>query len=168
MLRLFARNIVRFFVVVLIQVLVLDNINLSGYMNPLFYIVFILLMPFETPKWLILAGGFLLGLSVDLFSNTLGMHTGAAVFIAFLRPWVLSIIAPRDGYEPDTFPRIYYYGFKWFAIYTLILTFLHHTVLFYLEVFNFHDFLSTFLRVVLSTFLTALTIILSQYFIFRK
>ncbi len=168
MIRLFARNIVRFFVVVLLQVLVLDNINLGGYMNPLFYIIFILLMPFETPKWMILAGGFLLGLSVDLFLNTLGMHTAATVFIAFMRPWVLGIIAPRDGYEADTFPRIYYYGFRWFTIYTLILTFLHHTVLFYLEVFNFHDFLSTFLRIVISTFLTALIIVLSQYFIFRK
>lgn len=168
MIRLFARNIVRFFVVVLLQVLVLDNINLGGYMNPLFYIIFILLMPFETPKWMILAGGFLLGLSVDLFSNTLGMHTAATVFIAFTRPWVLGIIAPRDGYEPDTFPRIYYYGFRWFTIYTFILAFLHHTVLFYLEVFNFHDFLSTFLRIVISTFLTALIIVLSQYFIFRK
>jgi len=168
MLRLFARNIVRFFVVVLIQVLVLDNINLSGYMNPLFYIVFILLMPFETPKWLILAGGFLLGLSVDLFSNTLGMHTAATVFMAFIRPMVLSIFAPRDGYETDNFPRIHYYGFNWFLSYTLVLTLLHHLLLFYIEVFHFHEFFSTLLRAISSTALTVSIIILSQFFIFRK
>ncbi|MCF8226144.1 MAG: rod shape-determining protein MreD [Bacteroidales bacterium] len=168
MIRIATRNIVRFFILVLFQVLVMDNIQLGGYLNPYFYILFILLLPFETPRWVLLVGGFMLGLSIDLFTNTLGMHTAATVLIAFIRPWILKTFAPRDGYEPETFPRIYYYGFNWFAIYTLILTFIHHMALFYIEVFNFQDFLSTFLRVVLSTVLTSATIILSQYFIFRK
>jgi len=168
MIRILLRNIIRFIAVVLIQVLLMDNINLNGFLNPYFYILFILLMPFETPRWLLLVSGFLLGLSIDLFSNTLGMHTAATVFMAFLRPWILNINAPRDGYEPDTFPRIHYYGFRWFLVYTVILTFLHHTVLFYIEVFHFHEFLTTFLRVILSSLLTAFTIIISQYFIFRK
>ncbi|MCA1747600.1 MAG: rod shape-determining protein MreD [Bacteroidales bacterium] len=168
MLRLFARNIVRFLIVVLVQVLVLDNIMLGGYLNPYFYIIFILLMPFETPRWLLLVGGFLLGISVDLFSNTLGMHTAASVFMAFMRPWVLEILAPRDGYDSDSYPRIHYFGLTWFALYAVVLTFLHHLLLFYVEVFHFQEFLSTFLRTILSTILTVSTIILSQYFIFRK
>lgn len=168
MLRIVARNIFRFFVVILIQVLVLDNVLLGGYLNPYFYILFILLLPFETPRWILLVAGFLLGLSIDLFTNTLGMHTAATVFLAFVRPWVLSMFAPRDGYEPDSFPRIHYYGLSWFAAYTAILTFLHHFVLFYIEVFHFQFFFSTLLRVLLSTILTTVTIILSQYFIFRK
>ena len=168
MVRLFARNIIRFFVVVLIQVLLLDNIMLGGYLNPYFYIIFILLMPFETPRWLLLVSAFLLGITVDLFSDTLGMHTAATVFMAFMRPWVLSIFAPRDGYETDSFPRIYYYGFSWFLSYTLALTFIHHLLLFYIEVFHFHEFLSTLLRATLSTTLTASIIILSQFFIFKK
>jgi hypothetical protein len=168
MLRLFARNIVRFFVVILLQVLVLDNVMLGGYLNPYFYIIFILLMPFETPRWLLLVGGFLLGISVDLFSNTLGMHTAASVFMAFMRPWVLGILAPRDGYDSDSYPRIHYFGLTWFASYAVVLTFLHHLLLFYIEVFHFQDFFSTFLRTILSTILTVSTIILSQYFIFRK
>lgn len=168
MLRLFARNIVRFFIVILLQVLVLDNIMLDGYLNPYFYIIFILLMPFETPRWLLLVGGFLLGISVDLFSNTMGMHTAASVFMAFMRPWVLEILAPRDGYDSDSYPRIHYFGLTWFASYAVVLTFLHHLLLFYVEVFHFQEFLSTFLRTILSTILTVSTIILSQYFIFRK
>jgi cell shape-determining protein MreD len=168
MVRLVLRNIFRFFVLVLIQVLLLDNVMLGGYLNPYFYILFILLLPFETPRWLILVSGFLLGLSIDLFSNTLGMHTAATVFIAFLRPWSLSFFAPRDGYEPETYPRIHYYGLNWFAAYTAILTFLHHFILFYIEVFQFQDFFSTFLRVIISTILTSVIILISQYFIFRK
>ncbi len=168
MIRIVGRNIIRFLVLLLIQVLVLDNILINAYLNPYFYVLFIVLMPFETPRWLLLVTAFMLGISVDLFTNTLGMHAFATVFMAFLRPWILSIFAPRDGYEPDTFPRVFYYGFNWFLRYSLVMVFLHHIALFYIEVFHFQDFLSTFLRVILSTLLTTSTIILSQYFIYRK
>lgn len=168
MIRLLARNIVRFITILLIQVLLFDNIRLGGYLNPYFYVLFIILMPFETPRWLQLIAGFMMGLSVDLFANTLGMHTAATVFLAFVRPWVLNLFAPRDGYEPDTFPRIHYYGFTWFLQYAGLLIFTHHLVLFYIEVFHFHEFLSTFLRALLSSILTLSTVMLSQYFIFRK
>ena len=168
MIRIIGRNIIRFLVLLLIQVLLLDNILINAYLNPYFYVLFIILMPFETPRWLLLLTAFFLGISVDLFTNTLGMHAAATVFMAFLRPWVLSIFAPRDGYEPDTFPRIFYYGFNWFLRYSLVMVFLHHIALFYIEVFHFQDFLSTFLRVIFSTLLTTSTVILSQYFIYRK
>lgn len=168
MIRIVGRNIIRFLILILFQVLVLDNVQMGGYLNPYFYVLFIILMPFETPRWLMLITAFLLGLSVDLFSNTLGMHAAASVFMAFLRPWILSIFAPRDGYEQDTFPRVFFYGFNWFLRYSLVMVFFHHLVLFYVEVFHFQDFLSTFLRVILSTLVSTATIILSQYFIFRK
>ena len=163
-----ARNILRFVVVVLFQVLVMDHVLINGYMIPYVYLLFILLMPFETPRWLQLLAGFGLGLAIDLFSNTLGMHTAATVLAAFARSYMLDLLAPRDGYEPDSFPRIHYYGFYWFLKYTLVIVFIHHLALFYLEVFQLKEFLSTFLRVILSTILSASTIVLSQYFVFRK
>jgi len=163
-----ARNILRFVVVVLFQVLVMDHVLINGYMIPYVYLLFILLMPFETPRWLQLLAGFGLGLTIDLFSNTLGMHTAATVLAAFARSYMLGLLAPRDGYEPDSFPRIHYYGFSWFLKYTLVIVFIHHFALFYLEVFQLKEFLSTFLRVILSTILSTSTIVLSQYFVFRK
>jgi rod shape-determining protein MreD len=165
---LLARNIIRFLVVVLFQILVMDNIMINGYMIPYVYLLFILLMPFETPRWIQLISGFLLGLGIDLFEHTLGIHTAATVLIAFIRPYLLNLLSPRDGYEPDTFPRIHYYGFLWFLKYTLVIVVIHHFALFYLEVFQLKDFLSTLLRVILSTLLSTSTIVLSQYFVFRK
>lgn len=162
------RNIVRFLVVILFQVLVMDNVMINGYLVPQIYLLFILLMPFETPRWAQLVSGFLLGMSIDLFLNTPGMHTFATVAVAFVRPYFLNLLAPRDGYEIDSFPRIHYYGFLWFLKYTLIIVLIHHFVLFYLEVFNLKDFLSTLLRVILSAILSTSTIVLSQYFVFRK
>lgn len=162
------RNIVRFLVVILFQVLLMDNVMINGYMVPYVYLLFILLMPFETPRWIQLLSGFMLGIGIDLFENTLGMHTAATVLIAFVRPYLLNLLAPRDGYEPETFPRIHYYGLLWFLKYTLIIVVIHHFMLFYLEVFQLKEFFSTLLRVILSSILSASTIILSQYFVFRK
>jgi hypothetical protein len=96
------------------------------------------------------------------------MHAAATLVMAFLRPWVLEMSAPRDGYEPGTYPRLYYYGFQWFFRYTAILVFVHHFILFYVEVFRFSEFFSTLLRVLLSSLFSLILIMLSQYFIFRK
>jgi rod shape-determining protein MreD len=163
-----ARNILRFFVVIIFQILVMDNVMINGYMIPYVYILFIILMPFDTPRWIVLLSGFALGLGIDLFEHTPGMHTAATVLIAFVRPYILNLLAPRDGYELETFPRIYYYGFLWFLKYTLLMVFVHHLALFYLEVFQLQNFLSTLFRVILSTVLSASTIVLSQFFVFRK
>jgi len=163
-----ARNIFRFVVVILFQVLVMDHVMLNGYLIPYFYLLLIILLPFETPRWIQLIVGFLLGMAMDLFSNTPGMHTVATLLVAFIRPYLLTLLAPRDGYEPETFPRIHHYGVFWFLKFALILVTIHHFTLFYLEVFQLKDFFSTLLRVILSSILSVSTIVLSQYFVFRK
>jgi rod shape-determining protein MreD len=168
MIKRLPRNIIRFALVVLVQILIFNNIELGGYLNPYVYTLFILLLPFETPGWVVLISGFLLGFSVDIFSETLGMHTAATVFMAYLRPIALSMVSPRDGYESGSFPRVYYYGFSWFVQYTLILVFAHHTVLFLTELFRFQDVFYVFLRIILSTLFSVLLISLSQYLVFRK
>ena len=119
MIRIYIRNIIRFFTVILLQILIFNNIEVSGYLNPYFYVIFILLLPFEVPGWLLLSTAFALGFTMDMFMSTPGMHASATVFMAFLRPFVLKNFSPRDGYEPGTFPRVHYYGINWFAKYTL-------------------------------------------------
>jgi len=168
MIKIFSRNIIRFLFLVFIQVLIFNNIQFSGLINPYIYVIFILLLPFETPTWALLGLAFLLGISVDLFANTPGMHSTATVLMAFLRPYVLSIIAPRDGYETGTFPRLYYYGFFWFLKYAAILVTIHHLSLFYLEIFRLSDFFTTFFRSIISATFSITFIVLSQYFIFRR
>ncbi len=168
MINVLPRNILRIAVLVSIQVFMLNNIQFSGFVNPYFYVLFILLLPFETPGWLLLSLGFTMGLAIDIFSNTPGLHASATVFMSFLRPTVLNYLAPRDGYVPGTFPRIYYYGLKWFFKYSLILILAHHFFLFYIEVFRFSDFFQTFTRVILSSAFTIFLVVISQYFIYRK
>lgn len=168
MIKVLVQYIFRFVILVLIQVLIFNNIQLSGYINPYIYVLFILLLPFETPGWLLLILGFLLGIAIDLFSDTMGMHTVSTTLMAFMRPFVLNIIAPRDGYETGSNPRISHYGFAWFFKYAAILVTIHHFILFYIEIFQFGGFFSTLLRVILSSAVTLFIIILSQYFVYRQ
>ncbi len=168
MIRYLPRNILRFAFLVLIQVFVFNNIQLSGYINPYIYVLFILLLPYETPGWLVLFTGFALGGTIDFFSGTLGIHAAATVFMAYMRHLILDVISPRDGYEPGSLPRIYYYGFQWFLKYSLILVFCHHLALFYLEVFELDHFFQTLGRVLASTVVTVFFILISQYLIFRR
>ena len=168
MINLLLRNTGRFILLVLLQVLLIDHIQISGYIQPFFYEIFILLLPFETPGWLVLISAFFLGLSIDFFENTPGLHASATVFMGFLRPGVLKLIAPRDGYEPQTYPGIFYYGTSWFIKYSLILIFAHNLMLFFLEVFTVTYFFETLLRVILSTIFSFVLIVLSQFLVYRK
>ena len=168
MIKFLPRNIFRFLLLVFAQVLIFNNIEIGSLINPYIYILFILLLPFETPPVLILLSGFLLGFTLDIFAETMGMHTAATVFMAYLRPYVLAVFAPLDGYESGSFPSVYYYGLLWFVKYAAILIFAHHLALFYIEMFRMQDFFSTFLRVILSSALSLGIITLSQFFVFRK
>lgn len=168
MIRPLTENFIRFILLILVQVLILNHIQFSGYLNPFIYVLFILLLPFETPNWLLLILAFFCGLIVDAFSDTMGMHASASVFMAFLRPFVLKIFSPREGYEPGSKPTVQYYGVLWFVRYTAVLVFLHHLFLFYIEVFRFTGFFYTFLKVILSSFVTLSLILLSQAFFYNK
>ena len=164
----YIRISLRFVVLILIQVLLLNNIHFLGYINPYIYIIFILLLPFEIKRGTLLVLAFALGLSVDFFSNSLGIHAAATVFAAYFRPGVMSLITSRKEYEPGVEPSITDLGFQWFFMYSLIIVSLHHLILFLLEVFRFSNFFSTLGHSVLNTLFTVLFIILSQYIFYRK
>ena len=160
--------VLRFIFLIAVQVLVLNHVQWSGYINPYVYIFFILILPIETPKWLLLITAFFTGLMIDMFGNTGGMHAAAAVFTAFARPGVLRLIAPRDGYEPETKLSPQVMGFKWFITYVSILILLHHLVFFYVEVFRFSEFFMTFYKAILNSIITIILIILGQYLFGRS
>jgi rod shape-determining protein MreD len=153
-----------FIVLILLQVLIFNNIQFSGYINPYIYIMLILLLPVEIPAWLLLFISFFTGLTVDFFTGTTGMHAGATVAAGFVRPSILRFVSPRDGYEPGAKPSMDIYGFRWFLIYASLIVLIHHTVLFYLEVFRFADFFRTALRVLLSSFFSTTFIVLAEYY----
>jgi hypothetical protein len=160
---IFLKNTGRFVFLIFFQVLILNNIQFSGYINPYFYIYFILLLPFETPRWLLLLSAFLLGISLDAFTNTFGLNAAACVLMAFVRPFVISAISTGTEFMIGHSPSLKNQGLKWFAYYSIILVLVHHFALFFLEIFRFTEFFQTLLRVLLSSVFTLLLVFIAEY-----
>ncbi len=168
-LNIILKNIGLFLLLVFLQVFLLDNIFLTRFdINPNFYILFLLLLPFETPGWLLLVLAFFLGLTVDVFADTAGIGAGSLLFAAFLRPLFLKILQPRDGYAPDTVPSIGQYGIGWFFKYSVILIFVQNLVYQLLIVFSFAGFLVSLYKALLGTFFVLLLVFLSQFLFGKK
>jgi hypothetical protein len=109
-----------------------------------------------------------MGLILDLFMGTPGVHSLTTVLIAFIRPGVLKLVAPHDGYNINDLPRVSQMGLLWFIKYAAIIVVIHHLVLFYAEVFSFSHFFFTLLKVLLSSVFTFAFIVISQFFVFRN
>jgi hypothetical protein len=157
----FIKYSLAFVVLIVVQLLIFNNIEFSGYVNPYIYVMFILILPVSIPSWLLLVLSFLTGFVIDVFSGTMGVHAFATVMTGFVRPWVLSLnVTAEAAAGPDMSPSSQTSGLRWFFIYTVTLVFIHHITLFYIELFSLRNFFHTLLRVLLSTAFTTFFIIL--------
>ena len=121
-----------FVVSVLLQVLIFNNFLIGNLIAPFIYILFIVLLPFNTPRSLLLFLSLGLGFTVDIFTNTPGVHASASLLIGFLRPGILEVLTSRETLESVPSPRVKTMGFNWFATYVTVLVVIHHLFLFYL------------------------------------
>lgn len=157
------RNIIRFIVLVVMQVLVFDNMQFGNYIHPHIYVLFLMLLPFDTPKWSLLLNGFILGMSVDIFSGTPGLNAAATVMMAYFRPYIVGITTRKSDIEGKNEPTVTEMGLQWFTIYGLLLLLLHNLVLFWLEAFSIKLFGMVLLETLLSSVISFLMIILIVY-----
>ncbi len=164
----YLKNILRFCVILLLQVLILNNITLrwwsepSGFpiFIPYIYPLFILLLPFETPVWALLLLGFVTGLTVDSFMNTAGMHACATVLMAYLRTNVLNALLPRNLSEyANQQPSIKSMGWMPFLVYSSFLIVLHHILFFTVELWSFTNIGTLLLKILASTITSMLFIV---------
>jgi len=165
--RLIWLNVFRYLLLVAVQVLLLNHLNLGSYLNPSLYCYFILLLPFRTAGWLLLVISFVLGITVDLFTNTPGLNAAACVAMAFFRPYLITMLSRGTDYTGDS-PSLHSQGMQWFFYYSATLVFIHHFILFYLEIFRFQEFFNTLLRVITSSLFTMVLIFLAEYLFRRK
>lgn len=156
-------HLLRFALLVLLQVLIIDHIDLAnGWVVPYLYVLFLLSLPVDTPTWAVLVVGFLTGMVLDMFGSTPGMHTSACTVMAYARGFMLRALAPREGYESGLRPGITDMGLPWFMTYAGVLVLTHHLWLFFVEVYRFDGFFSTFLRAVVSAAATLVLCLLAQ------
>ena len=162
-----ASNITRFFALLLAQVGVCNNINFLGYINPYIYIIFILLYPTKANRLLFLLLAFNLGLLVDIFMDSGGVHAGASVVLVFVRPVFLKY-AFGTLYEHQTL-KFQSLQLNEMIIYISLMTFFHHFILFNLEIFNILQILLILKNtLVFSVFTSVVSILLIILFRARK
>jgi hypothetical protein len=125
-------------------------------------------MPFDTPRWMLLISSFVLGMGIDIFTNTIGLNAAACVLMAFLRPFVITVISSGPESLIGDTPSLRNQGVKWFLYYSGSLVLVHHFALFYLEIFRLNEFFLTFSRVLLSTVFTMTLVMISEYLLYIK
>ncbi len=162
-------NLIRFIVIILLQVLIFKGINLNSgnfqYFHILFYPILIILLPFSLAKPYQLLIAFALGLIVDIFYDSLGVHTSAIVFMTYCRSFVLKFIEPRGGYNIES-PGLGNAEFPWFVGYLAIMMGLFLVFYFSMEAFSAVYFWRIFLNTLFSFVLSVGLIIIYQL-IFR-
>ncbi|MFV0571375.1 MAG: rod shape-determining protein MreD [Xanthomarina gelatinilytica] len=156
----------RFIILALLQVLVLSHINFLGYINPYLYILFILLYPLKNNRVIFILVSFLLGLTIDTFLDSGGVHAAASVTIAFIRPFILkfSFGAVYD-HQTMKFDNVEF-GSK--LTYIAILTLIHHFILFSLEFFNFYKIILILQNTLFSSIFTIILCVLTTIIFSRR
>ena len=156
-------QIIRFVVLVLFQVLVINHIRLGGYVHPCIYMIFIMLLPIYMPGWQLLLLGFGLGFSIDLFTGTPGLHAGATTLMAFCRPSIIKLVSGNQKFENIQEPNLGQLDGIWFFRYVLCLVLIHHFFLFFLESFSFRLIGQVLLRILLSVPVSIFLIMMILY-----
>ena len=161
-------NLIRFVVLVLLQAFLLKNISLYNLSVPYLYILFILLLPFETPNLLLFLLSFVLGITIDAFYDTPGLHAAACVVLAFVRVLFISITVQKDGFDNEPEPTLGNMGFRWFFTYAAVLILFHHFFLLNLEVFRLSELQYTLLRFLSSSVFTLFLVLISSFLFYRR
>lgn len=156
-------NIFRFILLLAVQIIIFNNMNFLGYISPFPYILFIILYPVNGNKSGLVVASFLLGLIMDMFSNSGGAHATACLVLAYFRPSIFKFafglsyeyqtIKLNDVLTPERFSFI------------LLSVVIHHFTLFLLEAFQFSIIFDILIRTLLSTIFTIIICIIIIYLI---
>ena len=152
-------HIVRFFAVMLLQVFIMDQMQLSGFLRAWVYILFVIMLPPQLPRFWLLLIAFFTGLTYDFFSGAHGIHTAAMTLLGFVRPFILRLFTGKGFNEIETL-SLRAMGIGKFITYAATVVFIHHFAVFFLESFKWTDFHFVLLRTIGSSIFTLISLTL--------
>ena len=162
----FLQNIIRIIILFLVQVLVFKQMTFTVdnkiFIHFFVYPLTILLLPIKTPRMLLMISAFIIGLGLDVFYDSIGVHAAALIFTAYIRNIIIAIIEPFEGYNINDVPTIKNMGLGWFVYYLSIGLFIHIFVYFSIEAFSFVYFFEIILNSIFSFIVSFLVIMLIQ------
>lgn len=166
--QLIINNILRFVLFFFLQVVILNQIEVGYGVQIMIYPLAILLLPVEMNVMYIMVLAFSLGACIDSFSNTFGLHTSALLAMAYSRPIVFKLFAPRDGYENVVEASFFTMGRGWFVRSFGLLLLIHHLWYFLFEMFKLSEILYTLQQTGLSVVISFIICVLFQFLFSRK
>ena len=164
------KNSARFILLLLIQIIILNEIPpIHQFITPYLYFIFILWLPFGTSRIATTLLGFVIGYTLDMFTNTPGLHAAAASLIGYIRPTILNILLAQEvSEELSKEPSIGTMGWGPFMIYLFSITFIHHFYLVLLEWLQFGDFGYFIGKVFFTSIMSMLLILLAELLLNRR
>lgn len=154
--------------IILAQVLVLNHIAFQTYINPYLYVFLLCMLPFNTQKTLTLILAFMVGIAVDIFSDTAGWHAGASVLAMFTRNLMLNITKPLEGHEEGDGISVFSLGLSNYLIFVGIIVAIHHFYLFFTESFKMSLFFPSLMKGLISAVFTISMMVIFQYMFIQK
>ena len=167
MIKTYLKYTLYFIFIILLQGLVINNFQISVYLYPMVYVIIILMLPVEINIYFLLVAALVVGVSVDALSDTFGLHTSSCLTIAYVRPMVLNLVKPRDGYDNSLLLSIHDMGKVWFLSYAFIMIMIHHIWFFTFEMLRFNLMGMIIIKSILSSFISLVIIVLLQYLLFK-
>jgi len=168
--KLIVPNIIRIAFIFFLQILVFKQIRFPiGDLATAQFIIYpltILLLPIKTPRVFLLIIAFIIGMGIDVFYDSVGVHSAALIITAYLRNTIITLFEPYEGYNVNDVPTINNMGFSWFFTYSSLLFFIHVFSYFSIEAFSFVFFFEIFLNTIFS-FLISFVLIIIYQFVFR-
>lgn len=146
-----------------LQILVLNGLDLSAQVYPQIYILILLSLPVNTQHWVLMLVGFFLGYFIDWFSDTQGLQAASLTFVGYLRYGYLKTVMDKEAFSSGIRPVYGNVENAWYVVYISIFCLLFHSTLFFLADFTFVHFGDTLIKILFSTSLSILLILLIQF-----
>lgn len=162
------KNIIALIGLFFFQVTVLNKININTYIFPYVYILFLLALPKKLPPGINLIVAFLLGLTMDIFNNTFGIHALACTTMIFIKPLILNSLITQDLEDENFQSNIYNLGIKKYLIFATVLTLIHHFIVFNFEIFSFFYIIDNLFKTIISSIISLFFIITFQFIFIKK
>jgi len=162
----YLNEIILLVLLILLQVLLLNRISLFGVATPVLYSYFLLKLPIGRNLFFVIISAFLMGLVIDIFLNTPGMNAAAFTLVAALRKPVMALFFEKVEY--DAFVPGIYTAAGAFVRFTILMVFLHLTLLFFIESFTLFNLMSTLLRIITSAAITIVLIIAMDSLLYKR
>lgn len=166
--RVIVHNLIRFVVLIVLQVVLFKNIGYYNLAIPFVYVLIIFLLPLGLPNFMLYLCAFATGLTVDAFYDSLGIHAAACVALAWFRILFVQVtldVEVRQSFRAPTWGDL---GAKWYLSYISLGVLFHHTVLFAIEASSFQNILNTLISILLSTVFSISLVLLASLLMYRR